>query len=182
MICPRCGTKLGEQMDVYCPVCGKDVRSSSRQQELDLAEQKRVERRQQVFKTLRVRLVQAVVVLAVLLIVQAALRIVPHDEINAYFPPPAMEADITHAEKLPLTPERLPVPDRPPIQQRREISESEYAMIQRMVNESIENAPRYKLRDGSIIQGFIFRRAGDTAEILTKEGIRKYPENALEIQ
>jgi len=170
MKCTRCGFD-DPAAEEYCANCGAKIDLSSREHVAALIEQKRAEREQAVFKTLSRWLAGAVVLLILLYALKSAFTLIPHEPIEAHFPPP--RADITHSHKLSITPARLRMPDRKPYGYGTS-NKDEQTVIKKLLAEALKDAPRYRLggAGGKVIRGFVLKRFGDAVTIFTKDGER----------
>jgi len=166
MKCPHCGTD-DPILREYCIQCGEKLEHGSEYSEAALIEAKRTEREKRVAKRVRSWVAFTTAVMIGLLTFKSASKAVPHEEVDAYFPPPVIE--LASAEKLPIAPARLPVPD----QKRhfvRPVREKEPEVVQRLVKNVIMlYAPEFKLKDGSKIRGFLLGHHGDSARIYVGE-------------
>ncbi|HUU70204.1 MAG TPA: TFIIB-type zinc ribbon-containing protein [Planctomycetota bacterium] len=165
MKCPYCGTDDPILRD-YCISCGEKLEHGSEYSEAALIEAKRDEREKRVAKRIRSWVVITAAVMVALITFKSAGKSVPHEEVDAYFPPPVI--DLASAERLPVVVARLPVPE----QKRhniRPVQEKESEIVHKLVKTIMLYAPEYRLKDGSKIRGFLLSQHGDSAIIYTGE-------------
>jgi len=165
MKCPHCGTDDPILRD-YCISCGRKLEHGSEFSEAALLEAKRTEREKRVAKRVRSWVVFTAAVMVGLLTFKSASKAVPHEEVDAYFPPPVIE--LASAERLPIVVARLPVPEQKQ-HYIRPVREKEQEIVQKLVKNVMLYAPEFRLKDGSKIRGFLISRHGDSVTIYTGE-------------
>jgi len=153
---------LDQEVHEYCAGCGQKIEVSDEQVEAMLAEQNRQEREDRVWKRLRRMLTGSVMLLIVLIGLKIATTVVPHEEVNAYLPPP--QVDLAVMEKLPIELTKLPMP----FEQGRftaTVNENDLEIARKLRKAAFEQAPAYTHGD-KVYKGFVVKRT-PPAEILT---------------
>jgi len=170
MRCPKCGMEDREIRD-YCIHCGERIELSSVEAETVFAADKRRDREERVAKRLRSWLVFAVAVLIAIIAFRSIFRGVPHEPVEAYFPPPTV--DLAVAERLPI---KLMKPPSPIMKLHaiRSVGEREDETLKRLFNNVMRSAPTwgppaYAFPGGSV-KGFEVSRYGESITVFTVDG------------
>ena len=167
MKCPHCGNDDPTLRD-YCVACGQKLDFSSEESEVLLIEAKRVDRERRVAKRVRSWVAAALTVFIGLISFRMLSAPVPHEEVDAYFPPSVI--DVATAEKLPINVARLPVPSQKK-HNIRMVAEKEAQIVDALMKDALKAAPEIRLKDGTKVHGFILH-PGSPAIIYTEQGKR----------
>jgi len=177
MKCGKCGFEnLTAQH--YCTNCGAKMELSPGKRVAELVKEKQSDRERAVFVTLGRWLAGALTALIVLFALKSALTMIPHEPVEAHFPPP--RADITDSVKIPFVPARLPMP-KPQDYGFGTSKETENKVIENLKDKALKRAERYRVGGppGKVIHAFILKRYGDAVTVFCEEGVRIVPTSKL---